>query len=175
VRSEIRISGSGGQGIILASIILAEAAAIFENKNAVQTQSYGPEARGGASKAEVIISDEEIDNPKVTLPDLVLCLTQEAADEHCLDIKPDGIIIIDSLTVVKPPTIHAKIFSLPMIKTATEDIGKMVVANIVALGAIVKITQCVSVKAIENAVSSRVPKQFLELNKKALEMGLELV
>ena len=89
-RYEARLSGSGGQGLILAGKILAEAAAIYENKNATQSQSYGPEARGGASKSEVIISDGDIDFPKATRLDVLLCLTQEACDKYVADLKEDG-------------------------------------------------------------------------------------
>src|SRR3990172_8617479 len=94
---EVRLSGSGGQGIILGGVILAEAAAIYEKKNAVQSQSYGPEARGGASKADVIISDEEIDYPKALKIDVLLALTQEACNKYIKDLKEGGVLIVDSM------------------------------------------------------------------------------
>lgn len=96
MRKEIRFSGSGGQGVILASVILGTAAALYENKHAVQSQSYGPEARGGASKADVIISDEPVKYPKARNIDFMLCLTQKAADKYLPDLKEGGLVLIDS-------------------------------------------------------------------------------
>lgn len=171
---ELRLSGSGGQGLLLAGIILSEAA-IGEGKNAIQTQSYGPEARGGASKAEVIISNDEIDFPKVTAPNVVLALTQIAADKYVESVREDGIVIIDS-KIVLPETLKAKqIISVPIIETATEKVGKSIVANIVAIGVIQAATQIVSREAIEAAVLKRVPKGTEDLNRMALKAGYELV
>lgn len=171
---ELRLSGSGGQGLLLAGIILSEAA-IGEDKIAVQTQSYGPEARGGASKAEVIISEEDIDFPKVTAPNVVLALTQVAADKYVETVREDGIVIIDS-KIVLPETLKAKqIISVPIIETATDKIGKSIVANIVAIGVIQAATQIISREALENAVLKRVPKGTEDLNRMALNAGYELV
>ncbi|HCJ56798.1 2-oxoacid:acceptor oxidoreductase family protein [Lutispora sp.] len=167
-KHEIRLSGSGGQGLILAGIILAEAA-IIDGKNAVQTQSYGPEARGGASKAEVIISTEKIDFPKVRNCDIFLSLTQKSFDQYGKGIKEDGIIIVDH--IVNSQSANNKIYSVPIIDTAVNVIGKPMVVNIVALGVLVALTQIVSKEALEEAVLDRVPKGTEELNKKALEMG----
>jgi 2-oxoglutarate ferredoxin oxidoreductase subunit gamma len=171
---EIRFSGSGGQGLILAGIILAEAATIYDNKNAVQSQSYGPEARGGASKSEVIISNSEIDYPKATIIDALLSLTQEACDKYVVDLKNGGILIVDSDFVTKIPDGNYKVYKLPFINTAKFELGREFVANIVALGAIVNITKVVSKESIESAVLARVPKGTEELNKKALLRGYEL-
>ena len=99
MRYDIRFSGSGGQGIITAGILLAQAAAIKGGKNAVQSQSYGPEARGGASKAEVIISDDEINYPKIVSPDIVISLTQEAYNKYAVDLKDDAVVIVDTTMV----------------------------------------------------------------------------
>lgn len=165
---EIRLSGSGGQGLITAGIILAEAA-IIDGKNAVQTQSYGPEARGGASKAEVIISDDKIDFPKVRDCDIFLSLTQKSFDQYSKGVKEDGIMLIDN--VVNSEGTNKKIYKLPMIDTAVNAIGKPMVTNIVALSTLVALTKVVSKEALEEAVLSRVPKGTEELNKKALEMG----
>jgi len=173
-RYEMRFSGSGGQGMILAGIIMAEAAAIYDGKNAVQSQSYGPESRGGASKAEVIISDESVDYPKATIIDAMLALTQEACTKYCKDIKKGGVLLVDSDEVQDLPEGGIKVYSLPIIKSAREEIGKTIVANIISLGAMVGITGIVSKNAIEQAVLSRVPKPFLEMNKKALSLGFEL-
>lgn len=170
--TEIRLSGSGGQGLLLCGIILAEAA-ILDGKNAVQTQSYGPEARGGASKSEVIISDDDIYYPKVRKPDIFLALTQEAYDKYVGSVKENGIIIVDQsvkVSDVKCACIH----SLPILDTAKNVVGKAMVANIVALGTINRITGLVSPEALENAVLSRVPKGTEDLNRKALEAGRDI-
>jgi len=170
-RIEFRLSGSGGQGLILAGIILAEAA-VLDGKNAVQSQSYGPEARGGASRSEVIISNQDIDYPKVSKADVLLALTQEALNKYKNGLKPDGILIIDSS--IKKPDIQAKVYSLPIIETAQTKAGKSIVANIVALGVLTAITKVVTRESIEQAVLDRVPKGTEELNKKALYAGFEL-
>ena len=155
---EIRLSGEGGQGIVLAGVILAEAAAIYDGKNATQTQVYGPESRGGASKAEVIISDEEIDYPKAISVDLLLALTQAAADKFSHDVKPSGILVLDSSKVQNVPQGDFTVHHLPIIDTAKETVGKAMVANIVSLGVIVGLSKVVSRHAIEEAVLARVPK-----------------
>ncbi|HSL99811.1 MAG TPA: 2-oxoacid:acceptor oxidoreductase family protein [Candidatus Limnocylindria bacterium] len=170
-RYEIRFSGSGGQGLILAGVIFAEGASIYDKKNAVQSQSYGPEARGGASKSEVIISDEPIHFPKATSIDLQLSLTQEACTKYYKDLKPDGTLLVDEDFVREIPKGTFKVIKLPIIRTAAEEIGKSFVANIVAIGAITAIAGQVSYEAIEKAVLSRVPKGTEELNKKALKSG----
>jgi 2-oxoglutarate ferredoxin oxidoreductase subunit gamma len=156
-RYEVRLSGEGGQGIVLAGVILAEAAAIYDGKNATQTQVYGPESRGGASKAEVIISDEEIDYPKAMSVNLLLALTQAAADKYGRDVRPSGIVILDSAKVATPPEGSFAVHRLPIIETAKEAVGKIMVANIVSLGAIVGLSKVVSRTAIERAILARVP------------------
>jgi len=174
-RYEIRLSGEGGQGIVLAGVILAEAAAIYDGKNATQTQVYGPESRGGASKAEVIISDEEIDYPKAMTVDLLLALTQAAADKYGREVRSSGIVILDSSKVVAPPRGSFAVHLLPIIETAKEAVGKAMVANIVSLGAIVGLSKVVSRQSIERAILARVPKGTEELNRRALEAGFALV
>jgi 2-oxoglutarate ferredoxin oxidoreductase subunit gamma len=174
-RYEIRLSGEGGQGIVLAGVILAEAAAIYDGKNATQTQVYGPESRGGASKAEVIISEEEIDYPKALSVDLFLALTQAAADKYGREVKPSGIVILDSSKVATDPEGSFSVHRLPIIETAKESVGKLMVANIVSLGAIVGLSKVVSRHAIEMAILSRVPKGTEQLNRRALEAGFALV
>jgi 2-oxoglutarate ferredoxin oxidoreductase subunit gamma len=174
-RYEIRLSGEGGQGIVLAGVILAEAAAIYDGKNATQTQVYGPESRGGASKAEVIISDEEIDYPKAMSVDLLLALTQAAADKYGHEVRPSGIVILDSSKVATPPRGSFAVHSLPIIETAKEAVGKTMVANIVSLGAIVGLSKVVSRQSIERAILARVPKGTEDLNRRALEAGFALV
>lgn len=174
-RYEVRLSGSGGQGLVLGGVILAEAVALFEGINAVQTQSYGPEARGGASKSEVIISDESIDYPKATRIDLLLSLTQEACDKYSVDLKEGGILIADKRMVTKLPDGNFKVYHLPIIDTAKEKAGKVFVANIVALGAIAGLLDSVSFESVEKAVLQRVPKGTENLNRRALALGYELV
>jgi 2-oxoglutarate ferredoxin oxidoreductase subunit gamma len=173
-RYEIRLSGEGGQGIVLAGVILAEAAAIYDGKNATQTQVYGPESRGGASKAEVIISDEEIDYPKAMAVDLLLALTQAAADKYSHDLKPSGILVVDSAKVANVPAGNYAVHRLPIIDTAKDTVGKAMVANIVSLGVIAGLSKVVSPEAIEQAVLARVPKGTEELNRRALEAGFAL-
>ncbi|HEY6009264.1 MAG TPA: 2-oxoacid:acceptor oxidoreductase family protein, partial [Geobacteraceae bacterium] len=144
-----------------------------DGKQAVQSQSYGPEARGGASKSEVIISDSSIDYPKATVVDALLALTQEACDKYSHDLKEGGVLLIDSDLVKKQPAGNFNVVSFPIINTAKNEVGREIVANIVALGAIVALTGVVSRESAEKAVLSRVPEAFLELNKKAFNMGYE--
>jgi 2-oxoglutarate ferredoxin oxidoreductase subunit gamma len=174
-RYEIRFSGAGGQGLITAGIILAEAASIIEGKHAVQSQSYGPEARGGASKSEVIISDAPIDYPKATIVDACLAMTQESADKYANGIKAGGVLLLDSDFVKNEPKGDFKIYKMPIVRTAKEDLGREIVANVVALGAMIALTDAVSREAGEKAVLSRVPEAFLDLNKKAYNLGFEKV
>jgi 2-oxoglutarate ferredoxin oxidoreductase subunit gamma len=173
-RYEIRLSGSGGQGLILAGKILAEAAALYEGRNAVQTQSYGPEARGGASKAEVVISDREIDYPKAVELDLLLSLTQVSCTKYVCDLKKDGILIIDSSEVRDVPGGSYTIYRVPIADIAINEIGKAVVTNIVALGILTKISGVVSEEAVRKAILSRVPKGTEEINMKAYDAGLRV-
>ncbi len=172
-RYELRFSGAGGQGLITAGIIMAKAASIYEGKQAVQSQSYGPEARGGASKSEVIISDGPIDYPKATTVDALLAMTQEACDKYTHDLKDGGILLVDSDLVKNLPKGNFKIVSFPIINTAKTDVGREIVANIVALGAMVALTGQVSRENAEKAVLSSVPEAFIELNKKAFSIGFE--
>ncbi len=174
-RYEIRFSGAGGQGLITAGIILAEAASIVEGKNAVQSQSYGPEARGGASKSEVIISDAPIDYPKATVVDACLAMTQEAADKYANGIKKGGVLLLDADFVPREPQGDFKIYRMPIMRTAKDDLGREIVANVVALGAMIALTDVVSREAGEKAVLSRVPEAFKDLNKKAFNLGFEKV
>jgi 2-oxoglutarate ferredoxin oxidoreductase subunit gamma len=169
-RYEIRLSGSGGQGLILMGIILAEAIGIYDGKYVAQTQSYGPEARGGSSKSEVIVSDEEIDYPKAMRLDLLLAMNQKSCDEFYPDLKPDGLLIVDSTFVTQVPT--PKAFQVPFTRIAREKFKREVVANIVALGALAQLSPIVSAKAVESAVLARVPKGTEKLNRDALKAGM---
>ncbi len=168
-RTEIRLAGEGGQGMILAGIILAEAAAIYDGKMAVQTQSYGPEARGGASKSEVVIAEGEIDHPEVLSADVVVALSQEAFDKYATSVKPGGLLIVDDDNVhsIRVP----EAIKIPISWLAEHTTGKAITANTVALGILVGLTGVVSRQAIEKAVTARAPRGTEEMNRKALEAG----
>jgi 2-oxoglutarate ferredoxin oxidoreductase subunit gamma len=172
-RVEIRLAGEGGQGMILAGIILAEAAAIYDGKNAVQTQSYGPEARGGASKAEVVISDGEIDHPEVLEADVMVALSQEAYDKYVGSLKAGGLLIVDAGKVHTRPTPGLKVAPIAVTRLAQETTGKAITANSVALGALVALTGVVSRQAIEQAVLARAPKGTEAMNRAALQAGIQ--
>jgi 2-oxoglutarate ferredoxin oxidoreductase subunit gamma len=173
MKIEVRLAGFGGQGIILSGVILGRAAAIHDGRYAIQTQSYGPEARGGASKSEVIISDEEIHYPKVKNPDVFMVMSPEAFEKYVPDLAEDGTIIYDSSLIKEMPERYKKAYPVPATLMAKEELGKVIVANIIMLGAVSAITGCVSREAIKKAVLESVPKGTEELNTKALEMGFE--
>jgi 2-oxoglutarate ferredoxin oxidoreductase subunit gamma len=172
MKQTFRFSGTGGQGLITAGIILAEAA-LLDGKMAIQSQSYGPEARGGSSKAEVIISDEAIHFGRVMHPETLLVMSQEAADKYSADCTLDSLIITDSLFVENVP-VSAHRVDLPITRTAVSTCGKALFANIVALGAVAALTNCVSIESLTKAVLDRVPKGTEDANKKALAAGFEL-
>lgn len=170
-RYEMRFCGSGGQGVITAAVIFAEAAGVFGDYYVCQTQSYGPQSRGGSSKAEVIISTKEIDYPQVVMMDCFLAMNQTALDSFFSNFNPKGLLIVDSTFVDQVPTTGA--ISLPFTEKARE-LGKEIVANIVALGAVGYLTDKVSIENLEKAVAARVPEKFRSLNREALHAGIEL-
>ena len=170
-RYEIRLGGSGGQGIILAAIVLAEAVGVYHGKHVCQSQSYGPEARGGYSKAEVVISDQPIDYPKAMNPDLFLAMNQASCDNYFLDLKPEGLLIVDSTLVHQVPTSRA--VSIPFTEIARKQWGKEMVANMVALGAVVHLSKVVPVKKLEQALAARIPAGTLQINTKAIQEGIK--
>ncbi len=170
-RYEIRFSGSGGQGIITAAVVMADAIGAFDGKNVCQTQSYGPEARGGKSKAELVISDGPIDYPKALQVDLLLAMTQAACDAYFFDLKTDGLLIVDSGLVEQVPTSRA--VSLPFTQIARQQIGRELVANMVALGAVGYLSGQVSLESLHAALLARVPKGTEEMNRKALQAGID--
>ena len=167
-RYEIRLSGSGGQGLVTAGIILAEAVGVYEGKFVCQSQSYGPEARGGTSKSEVIVSDEEIDYPKAIKPDVLLAMNQSACDTYLFDRKVGGKLIVDTTLVRQLPTSS---IGIPFTRIARTETGNETVANMVALGALVVLTKIVSPKNLEAAVLARVPQGTEEVNRNALAAG----
>ena len=169
MRVEIKFGGFGGQGIILMGNITARAAAIYDGKNAVFTPSYGPEARGGAASSNVVISEEEIDYPYVTQPDVLVVMSQGAYEKFAPLLKDDGLLIIDE-DLVKLHNGEGKVAKIPATRIA-EGLGKRIVANIVMLGFFTGVTKLVSYEAIKKAVLESVPAKFKELNEDALERG----
>ncbi len=172
VRYEIRFAGSGGQGIITAARILAEAISDHEGKYVCQTQSYGPEARGGASKAEIVISDEPIDYPKVIKPDLFVAMNQTSCDAYFSDLDPNGLLIVDATLVKQIPTNRA--IALPFTEVARKETGKDLAANMVALGAIVSLSRVVSGENLEKTLVAKVPPATAEMNTKAFQAGIRI-
>jgi len=174
MRYEVRLAGTGGQGQILAGIILADAAAVYDGVNAVQTQSYGPESRGGASRAEVVISEEEIDYPKVTAPHVLLAMSQKAYDTYAEDVRADGLIVADTTLVSPAENGPVRTLGFPITEAARKELGRVIVANMVALGIVTVLTGRVSREAVKQALASRVPRGTEELNLRALEYGFHL-
>jgi 2-oxoglutarate ferredoxin oxidoreductase subunit gamma len=170
-RCEIRLAGSGGQGIVLAGVILAEAA-ILAGKNAVQSQVYGPESRGGHARTDVVIADGEIGFPQAQRLDALVALTAEACERFASDLRPGGLLVADAKAVREIPEGGWECRRLPIAETA-EKAGSLLAANVVALGALAGLTGVVDAGALERAVAARVPRQR-ELNLRALEAGREL-
>lgn len=176
-RYEIRLSGAGGQGMILAGIILAEAGVLVADLNISQSQSYGPESRGGASRAEVVFDQEQIDFPKIIKPDLLVCLTQEAFDNYAGDLKSYGLIIADQeINIAKLKTdFKDNILQLPILELAENKIAKKITANMIVLGIIAKIIQQkIPVEFIKKAIVEKVPAESLAKNLEAFELGYNL-
>jgi 2-oxoglutarate ferredoxin oxidoreductase subunit gamma len=173
MRHEIRFSGFGGQGIILAAVILGRAAALYDGKYAVQTQVYGPEARGGASMSAVIIDDGPILYPEVNVPDTFVIMSQEGFERYGAKAPKEAVMLIDPDMVEGRPecTFH----EIPATSEARNTLGKVIVANIVMLGALVAVTGIVSAGAVEKAVLDSVPKGTEKLNLSALRKGMELM
>jgi len=174
-RCRMVFSGSGGQGIITASIILAEAAVLYDDLNAVQSQVYGPAARGGSTRSDVIISDSDINYPKVIQPNVLICLTQEAYNTYYSIIRPGGLLITDSRFVETQKKVDAQQRELPMYRTVMDKIGKPIVFNICMLGAVVGLTNLVNRESIMKVLENRIPSGFLDMNRHALSLGMELV
>lgn len=170
-RYEMRLSGSGGQGLITAAVIFAEAVGVYDGKYVCQTQSYGPEARGGKSRAEVVVSDQPIDYPKARRLDLLLAMNQAACDAYYRDLNPDGLLVVDSTLVEQYPT--NRVIAIPFTQIAREHLGKEMVANMVALGAVGLLSGQVISNSLEKALLARVPPGTEELNKAALHRGMD--
>jgi len=171
MRLEIRVAGFGGQGIIRTGLILAMAACIHGNRNAVQTQSYGPESRGGACKSEVVISNEEIDFPKVLEPDVLIAMSQEAYNTYVDSVKKGGTILLDPDLVQKQKASSGiQVSKVPATRIA-EELGKTIVANVVMLGAFASVTNLIDVETLRKSVLDNVPKGTEKLNLAAFEKG----
>lgn len=170
---EIRLSGSGGQGLILAGIILARAAVIDKHK-VTQTQSYGPESRGGYSRADVIISDQDIYFPEATNFNCLLALTQEACDKYLFDLRDTGILIIDTTFVKNLALAADNTYELPFTDIAMEKLGSPISTNVLSLAFLVKVTGIVSQSSLETSLRESVKPAFVDLNLKAMKLGFEL-
>lgn len=168
---EIRFGGTGGQGVILMGVILAMAAT-RDHRQVVQTQSYGPEARGGYSRSDVIVSDHLIDYPQLAGADLLVALSQEAASGYVAGLRPDGVFIYDSEKVTDVPAFSGSCYSVPFTRLAVEETGRAQTTNVLSLGAVVSITGVVSVDSLRKAVMEMVPKGTEEVNGRALARGL---
>lgn len=173
MRVEVRFAGFGGQGIIKSGIIVAAAASIHAGKNSVQTQSYGPESRGGACKSEVVISEQEIDFPKLVQPDVLVVMSQAAYNDYADDIKQGGLVILDPDMIPTQKDLgKVKIFKVPATKMA-DQLGRRIVANIVMIGAFVAITKLLDENAVKESIKENIPKGTEELNLAAFEKGYE--
>ena len=168
------LSGSGGQGVITMGILLAETAVLQSGLNAIQSQSYGPEARGGATRCDVLISDQPIYYPKVQVANVLVCLTQEAMNRYLQYLRPGGLLLTDSHYVKTSKRIDAEHYSLPLYDKVMEVFGKPQVFNICVLGALLQVTDVVAPAALENILAERFAPRFQENNKKALDMGISL-
>lgn len=171
---EVRISGLGGQGVVLAGEILGRAA-VYEGKNVVQTGSYGAEARGSAAKSEVIISDSKIGFPKVRKCDILVAMSQSAVEKHLMDLKEKGILIVDEDTAENIPKTKARVFKIPATKTAERLLKSRLYANVVMLGTLTKITGIVKEALVEKAITDSMPETAREVNIRGFREGLKLV
>jgi 2-oxoglutarate ferredoxin oxidoreductase subunit gamma len=171
MKRQIRFAGYGGQGVILAAVILAEAAGLYEKKEVAQTQSYGPEARGGAARADVVISDTTITYPKVTEPDIVVLMSPPAASKYLPEDCSNKLVFHDSTMVDLGEKKIDNLFGIPATQLAENEVGNKICANIVMLGAVAGVSGIVSLDSLEKALVARVPAKYKELNLKALHLG----
>jgi 2-oxoglutarate ferredoxin oxidoreductase subunit gamma len=173
-RCRLVFSGSGGQGVITAAIMLAEAAVLHENLIATQTQTYGPEARGGATRSDVIISDSEIYFPKVTQPNILVCLTQEAYIKFYDIVRPGGLLLTDSKAVKILNTVDSKQIQLPMHQAVMDEFGNSTALSTCMLGALLGVRDIISPESVVKVLKNRVPAALYEMNLKALYLGLSM-
>jgi 2-oxoglutarate ferredoxin oxidoreductase subunit gamma len=173
-RHLLAFSGSGGQGVITAAIILAEAAVIHENLSAVQTQVYGAAARGGATRSDIIISDAAINYPKVNQPNILVCLTQEAYAKFASIVRPGGLLIVDPRFVTLRKKVDAVQYEVPMYEETMNKIGKPIVFNVCMVGAVIGLSGIVKPASVEKVLEQRLPPAFMEINRQALQLGRDL-
>lgn len=171
---EIRISGFGGQGVVLAGQVLGKAA-VYDGKNVVQTQSYGAEARGSAAKSEVLISDDRIGFPMVRKYDILVAMSQEAVEKNVKNLKEDCVLLVDNSVVKKVPKIKARIFRVPATEVAAKTLGEKLYANMIMLGALNKITKIVDENSMKKAIKDTVPENAINANIQAYKKGKELI
>lgn len=174
MRQELRIAGFGGQGVISAGRITGQAAVLYDGKQATFTQSYGPEARGGACAAEVVISDVPVAYPLLTIPDVAILMSQEAYEKYAHEIKPGGLLIVDPDLVNHEERKDVRLLRVPATRIA-ESLGRRIVANVVMLGALAAAWPAVSKEALLKAVLASVPPHTRELNQRAFEAGYNYV
>ena len=173
-RTEIRFAGFGGQGVVLAGVLLGEAAVIHDGKYAIQTQTYGAAARGGAARSDVIISEDRITYPQVTAPDIMVAFTLEAMNKYKSEMKEGALLIVDSSLFTPPDFLPFRVHTCPATGIAVNELGKGIVANMVMLGFLTALTVIVSENAMTEAIRANVPKGTEELNLKAFRRGMEL-
>ncbi len=174
VRYEIRIGGFGGQGVVTLAVVLGETLSLIEGKKCVQTQSYGPEARGGASKSEIVVDDVEVDYPKVQAPDVFVAMSRAAYLEYIEGLKENGILIIDADLVDIEGDLPdgVKVYKIPATRIAEKDVGSKLAMNVVMLGVIAAITKIVTYEGLRQRVEERWPR-FVKTNLMALDFGIK--
>ncbi len=172
-RTEIRIAGFGGQGVVLSGVLIGTAV-VSDGRRAVQTQSYGAAARGGGARSEVVVSDEPIVYPRVTHPDIMVAMSEEAMQKYGADMRPGAFLFIDSDLVKKVIRDDVRKVGVPVSNLATQEFGRTIVANIIMMGVLVAKTGVVSVAGMEAAIRDNVPPKTIDLNLKAFRRGLEL-
>jgi 2-oxoglutarate ferredoxin oxidoreductase subunit gamma len=173
-RYEIRIGGFGGQGVVTMAVVIGETSSLFDKKYVVQTQSYGPEARGGASKSEIVISDEEIDYPKVIAPDVFIVMSRAAFLEYIHGLKENGVLIIDSdlVNIETELPKGVKVYKVPATRIADQEVRSKQTTNVVMMGAFAAITKAISIEGLRHQMEERWPK-FVKVNQLALELGIK--
>ncbi len=168
----VRLGGTGGQGLLLAGRLLAEAAALHDERDILLTNSYGPEARGGASRSEVVIGMGEIDILHATKVDVLVCLSQSACDKYYDDLSEGGLLIVDATNVTVVPT--SRVVEVPMTALAVNELGNRMVTNVISVGVLAGVTKLISETALMKAVTGRAPAKFRDLNQQAAKIGFRL-
>lgn len=173
-RFEARLSGEGGQGVVMGGTILAEAAILQEGRYAIQSPTYGSRVRGGPTKVDIIISDKEIIYPRATSINFFLSLAQVTVNKYCTDLVDDAIILVDKNLVSDVPDNGHIIYRLPFVEMAKSELGSVVLSNIIALAVMVELTGVVSHDALWHAIQAKVPQKYIDLNRQAMERGFEV-